>query len=287
MTIYNLGSINLDYVYRLGHLVAPGETLSALDMTVGLGGKGANQSLALARAGADIVHIGALGKADKSWLSVMEQDGVDCQHVSVLDGPSGHAIVMVDDETAENQIILMAAANHEITRDQIDTSLAKASTGDWALAQNETTLVPAFFQKAKEKGLSIAYSAAPFVAEQTLRLLELTDLLVVNEGEAEALCAAAGQSAAGLGLPHLVITKGSSGADYIGLDRQFSLPAPKVDAVDTTGAGDTFFGYLLAGINANMAIEQAVEQAINASALQVTRKGAAAAIPYHSELQGR
>ena len=287
MTIYNLGSINLDYVYRLGHLVAPGETLSAFDMTVGLGGKGANQSLALARAGANIVHIGALGKADESWLAILEQDGVDCQHVAVLDGPSGHAIVMVDDETAENQIILMAAANHEITRDQIDTALAKAGTCDWALAQNETTLVPAFFQMAKEKGLSIAYSAAPFVAEQTLRLLELTDLLVVNEGEAEALCAAAGQSAAGLGLPHLVITKGSAGADYIGLDRQFSLPAPKVDAVDTTGAGDTFFGYLLAGINANMAIEQAVEQAINASALQVTRKGAAAAIPYRSELQGR
>ena len=287
MTIYNLGSINLDYVYRLGHLVTPGETLSALDMTVGLGGKGANQSLALARAGAEIVHIGALGKADESWLTILEQDGVDCQHVAVLDGPSGHAIVMVDDETAENQIILMAAANHEITRDQIDTALAKASTGDWALAQNETTLVPAFFQKAKEKGLSIAYSAAPFVAEQTLRLLELTDLLVVNEGEAEALCAAAGQSAAGLGLPHLVITKGSAGADYIGLAGQFSLAAPKVDAVDTTGAGDTFFGYLLAGINANMAIEQAVARAIEASALQVTRPGAAAAIPYQSELSKR
>ncbi|MGC6440822.1 MAG: ribokinase [Candidatus Puniceispirillaceae bacterium] len=287
MTIYNLGSINLDYVYRLGHLVTPGETLSALDMTVGLGGKGANQSLALARAGAEIVHIGALGKADESWLTILEQDGVDCQHVAVLDGPSGHAIVMVDDETAENQIILMAAANHEITSDQIDTALAKAGTGDWALAQNETTLVPAFFQKAKEKGLSIAYSAAPFVAEQTLRLLELTDLLVVNEGEAEALCAAAGQSAAGLGLPHLVITKGSAGADYIGLAGQFSLAAPKVDAVDTTGAGDTFFGYLLAGINANMAIEQAVARAIEASALQVTRPGAAAAIPYQSELSKR
>ncbi|MGC6411599.1 MAG: ribokinase [Candidatus Puniceispirillaceae bacterium] len=287
MTIYNLGSINLDYVYRLGHLVTPGETLSALDMTVGLGGKGANQSLALARAGAEIVHIGALGKADESWLTILEQDGVDCQHVAVLDGPSGHAIVMVDDETAENQIILMAAANHEITSDQIDTALAKAGTGDWALAQNETTLVPAFFQKAKEKGLSIAYSAAPFVAEQTLRLLELTDLLVVNEGEAEALCAAAGQSAAGLGLPHLVITKGSAGADYIGLAGQFSLAAPKVDAVDTTGAGDTFFGYLLAGINANMEIEQAVARAIEASALQVTRPGAAAAIPYQSELSKR
>ena len=287
MTIYNLGSINLDYVYRLGHLVTPGETLSALDMTVGLGGKGANQSLALARAGAEIVHIGALGKADESWLTILEQDGVDCQHVAVLDGPSGHAIVMVDDETAENQIILMAAANHEITSDQIDTAFAKAGTGDWALAQNETTLVPAFFQKAKEKGLSIAYSAAPFVAEQTLRLLELTDLLVVNEGEAEALCAAAGQSAAGLGLPHLVITKGSAGADYIGLAGQFSLAAPKVDAVDTTGAGDTFFGYLLAGINANMAIEQAVARAIEASALQVTRPGAAAAIPYQSELSKR
>ena len=287
MTIYNLGSINLDYVYRLDHLVQPGETLAALDMQVGLGGKGANQSLALARAGADIVHIGAMGVSDKHWLTVLEQDGVDCQHVALLDGPSGHAIVMVDEQTAENQIILMEAGNHAISPDQIEAALKTAKAGDWALAQNETILVPAFFQMAKERGLSIAYSAAPFVAEQALALLPLTDLLVVNEGEAQALCDAAGQSADALGLNHLVITKGSAGAEYIGLDGQFSLPAPKVEAVDTTGAGDTFFGYLLAGISAGMTMHQAVARAIEASAVQVTRPGAAAAIPYQSELSKR
>ena len=284
MTIFNLGSINVDYFYRLPHLVTAGETIAADDLTIGLGGKGVNQSIAIGRAGGDVWHIGALGKANSDYCDVIAEAGVKTDFIELLDMPSGHAIVMVEAASAENQIVIMPAANHAIKDSQVTSALQKAKAGDWALTQNETLVGPEFLRRAKQAGMKICYSAAPFVAETTADLLPLADLLVVNEGEAASLSKLLGKDKSDFGVPHLVITYGANGAEYIGDAGQFHVESPKVKPVNTTGAGDTYLGYLLASIDAGDDLQAAMMKAAKAAAIQVTREGAADAIPLASEL---
>lgn len=285
MTIFNLGSINIDYIYTLPHLVTAGETLAATSFQAALGGKGANQSIALARAGADVRHAGQIHKGDDNWLAAMRESGVDCRHILTGDIPTGHAIVAVDTQTGENQIILSPCSNQALTDDMMTPFLAEARPGDWALAQNETNLTEPFLHKAKQEGLRICYSAAPFVADITAGLLPLVDLLVVNHIEAEALEAFTGSPLTALDIAHVIVTRGADGATYKGQQgAAFDVPAPKVKAVDTTGAGDTYLGYVLAGLDEGLPVRSAMQVAAKASAIQVTRQGASAAIPSRDEV---
>ena len=279
MKIYNLGSINIDHIYRLPHLVSAGETISARSYQIGLGGKGANQSIAAARAGGAVCHIGALNQTETHWKDQIAEKGVNVDHIAALEAPTGHAIVMVDQNSGENQIVIYPGCNEQISEHQIDAALAQAGEGDWVLTQNETNGSDYLFKKAGEKGLKRCYSAAPFDAEQVKALLPLTDLLVVNEGEAAALEKALGRPPEAWAVEHLVITLGAQGARYLGSQGEFQLPAPRVDAVDTTGAGDTFLGFLLTGLCQHRSICDAMTLALAAASLQVTHAGAADAIP--------
>jgi len=278
MTIYNLGSINIDYIYGMPHLVCPGETLAATRFDSALGGKGANQSIAIARAGGKVFHAGMIHRDDDDWLMDMIAAGVDTHFITRGDTPTGHAIVAVDD-AGENQIILAPLSNASLTEDIITSILTMAKPGDWALTQNETNLTAPYLKAAKAHGLLICYSAAPFVAEMTAELLPLVDLLIINAIEAEALSKAIGKPVEHLGVPHLIITRGSDGANYVGKDGTYHVAAKPVQAVDTTGAGDTYLGYMLAQLDQGVGIADAMSLAAAAAAIQVTRHGASAAIP--------
>ena len=283
MTVFNLGSINLDLFYSVPHFPAPGETLTTLDHQRTLGGKGANQSIALAKAGAHTIHIGAINPAD-AWLTAqMQDDGVDIAHIQSSDLATGHAIVAVNQE-AENQILLCPGANRGIDVAAACAVLDQADKGDWALLQNETNGGDDFVAAAKARGLKLAYSAAPFEADIVARLLPVTDLLVVNEGEAAALADMLGRPAREFGLAHLVITRGGDGADYFGEAGTLHQPALPVDPVDTTGAGDCFFGFFLAALANDRPVSAALADASAAAAIQVTRSGAALAIPARDEV---
>lgn len=286
MAIYNLGSINIDYFYKAPHLLKAGETLAASEISQGLGGKGANQSVACARSGAQLYHIGRLHEKDKNWLSFLEQAGVDISHVQLDEEvPTGHAIIIIDEKSGENQILLMAGANAAIDEELLNKALAHAGPSDWALCQNETNLAVEFLTMAHQKGLSICYSAAPFVKERVLSVLKIVDLLVVNEIEAADIQAALSKSPEEWGVPHLIITRGAEGADYFGKEGQFHQAAQKVKAVDTTGAGDTYLGYLLGRLSCGDTMKQAMALAASAAAIQVTRMGTAEAIVSLSELK--
>ena len=284
MTVFNLGSINLDYFYKMPHLPRAGETLASLSFSSGLGGKGANQSVALARGGADVVHIGHIHKEDGAQLSLLAQAGVDLTHIAHGDVPTGHAVVIIDEASGENQILLMQGANVAISQEMISDALSQAQSGDWALTQNETNLNDSFLKQAKEKGLHICYSAAPFVKEHVIDLIALVDMLVVNEGEAAEIAAALDKPAPSWEVPHVIITKGADGADYFGQDGHFFQPSEPVTPVDTTGAGDTYLGFLLAQISQGASTKEAMAIASKAAALQVTRYGTAGAIPTLAEL---
>ncbi len=286
MTIFNLGSINIDMVYRVPHLPEPGETLAARELTRGLGGKGANMSVAAARAAARVVHIGAVGD-DGLWARdrLMEY-GVDHRCISVSDQPTGHAIIAVDD-AGENSILLFQGANVGLTEDEISTALTSAEDGDTLIFQNETNMQEEAARMASARGLRVVYAAAPFDAQAVAQVMPLLDLLVLNEVEAAQLEEATGQTIDSLPIRDIVITLGSEGCRWINTDAgsSRSFPAIKVTPVDTTGAGDTFTGYLVASLDRGMGIEQAIMLATRAAAIMVTRLGTADVIPDLKDLE--
>lgn len=281
MAIYNLGSINIDHSYRMDHLPAPGETIAARTLQTGLGGKGANQSIAIARAGGLVRHIGAIGPEGQWTVDRLEADGVDVSHVARGEVPTGHAIIAVDD-AAENAIILFPGANRLVTADQVETALGSAQPGDWLLLQNETSAGVDAARLARGRGLKVCYCAAPFDPEAVRDILPFTDLLSVNEVEEAQLRAALPQGA--LDGIDLLVTYGSRGAAYIAGAAATRVDAFKVAPVDTTGAGDTFLGYALSGIDAGQPLDAALTRASAAAAIQVTRPGAAEAIPMGGEV---
>ncbi|MEL6119915.1 MAG: ribokinase [Pseudomonadota bacterium] len=278
--IFNLGSINADYFYDLPHLPRPGETLAATRMSSGLGGKGANQSVAAALAGGDVRHIGCVGP-DGSWAVDRLRDfGVDVQHVRVSDTPTAHAIVMVD-EAGENQIVIYPGANQEQDERSIAEALEGAGSDDWLMLQNETSHQGDAARLAREKGLNVAYSAAPFDVQAIESVLPFVTLVITNEVEAQQYADETGRVIKDLPVSYVLITKGKDGATWHDLDagKVLEVSAFKVDPVDTTGAGDTFAGYATAGLAQGLPVDIALKQASAAAALSTTKKGTADAIP--------
>ncbi|SFS19757.1 ribokinase [Yoonia litorea] len=284
MAIWNLGSINADFVYSVPHIPTPGETLASTRRQRFLGGKGANMSVAAARAAARVNHIGALG-SDGRWAAErLLEYGVDTRNITEIETETAQAIIMVD-PAGENSIILHPGANAEIPQATLQAALSEAETGDWLVIQNETNLQRTAASLGKKLGLQVAYAAAPFDAERVQAVLPHLDFLILNAVEAEQLQQATGQSPADLPVRDVIVTRGAEGADWYGPDGQQHFDAIKVDPVDTTGAGDTFTGYVLAGLDRGMPMAQAIKQATIAGALMVTRHGTADVIPDLSEVQ--
>lgn len=280
MAIWNLGSINADHFYAVPRIPGPGETIAATALTSGLGGKGANQSVAAARAGSTVHHIGAVGP-DGAWArDRLAGYGVDVTFVAESTRPTGHAVIMVA-EDGENSIVILDGANADQPEERIVRALEGAGRGDTLMLQNETTGQAATARVARDRGMRVVYSAAPFSVDAARRMLPLTTLVLVNALEAEQLTAALGVGAEGLPVPEVVITRGSDGAEWLSTEtrERIAVPALPVAPVDTTGAGDTFAGYLVAGLDQGMEIADAMARASAAAALKVTRPGTADAIP--------
>lgn len=285
MTIWNLGSINADMVYTVPHLPDPGETLAAGRLDRFLGGKGANMSVAAARAGAQVHHIGAVGPDGRWAIDRLGEYGVNTAQIAVTDVPTGHAIICVD-SGGENQIVLYPGANREISTNQLCLALAEARAGDLLIFQNETNAQREAAQLAREQGLRVCYAAAPFSADAVKNVLPFLDFLILNEIEASQLEQATGLAPDRLSVPDVIVTLGSRGARHYnsgeGKCREFQ--AFKVDAIDTTGAGDTFTGYVLAGLDRGISLPSAVDLAMRAAALMVMRHGTADVIPDLAEV---
>lgn len=277
MKVINFGSLNIDLVYRVHDFARPGETVSALDFSRFAGGKGLNQSIALARAGAPVLHAGAVGKDGDFLLEMLRESGVDRSAVAVdPEVPTGHAVIQVAD-SGENSIVLYPGANHRITPEIIRRALSRAEAGDILLLQNEISATAEIMREAAERRMRIFINPAPMTAAVTDYPLELADTLIVNETEWDAL--------KGCPLPrgiNILKTLGAQGAVYNDAVR---VPARSVDkVVDTTAAGDTFIGYFIAELMQGRSIETAMETASAASAWCIRRAGAAVSIPRRSDL---
>lgn len=281
--ILTIGSINIDHVHRVAALPGPGETIADRDYTRGLGGKGANQSLAARLAGAEVRHAGAIG-ADGQWCRArLATAGIDVADLATVEAATGHAVILVD-EAGENAIVIHGGANRALTQALVDRAIGRARPGDWLLLQNETNLVVEAARAGRAAGLRVAYAAAPFEAEATAAVIPHVDLLAVNALEAEQLARHIAAPAETFGAPVLLVTEGERGARCWAGPNELRQPAFAVDPVDTTGAGDTFLGYFLGGLDRGLPIAEAMRHAAAAAAIQVTRPGAAEAIPTAGEV---
>lgn len=289
--ILNLGSVNIDHVYRVAHFVRPGETLAGDAYRRGVGGKGLNQSVALAKAGARVSHLGRVG-ADGVWLwDWLRARGVDVVLYEPAETATGHAIIQVS-PAGENAILLHAGANHRITLDDISPALARRPRGDHFLCQNETSGVPEALAAARARGLVTWFNPAPFHPSVADYPLDCVDWLIVNETEGRELSgeneADADAIVAALRVrtprARIVLTLGSRGVVCAEGNQVYRVSPPPVRVVDTTAAGDTFIGYLAAGILAGLTTPWALDRACRAAAISVSRFGAADSVPSAREV---
>lgn len=289
MRVLNFGSLNIDYVYRVPHFVKPGETLSSTSFNVFSGGKGANQSVALAKAKAAVSHAGKVGKEGKWLADKLAGFGVDIESLVISDKPTGHAIIFVNDQ-GQNSIVLFAGANKEITRDEIKAALDRFTPGDILLLQNEINEIPFLIEDGHARGLKVFFNPAPFDASVARLPLQLVDTLVLNEVEAEGLTGKKNSDAALADLTgrypqsSILLTLGEEGVLFGSGNTKVRKPAQKVKVVDTTAAGDTFLGYYIAALLTGKTTEECLEIAGRAAAICVSRPGASDSIPVWKEV---
>lgn len=278
--IFNLGSINADYFYQLPRLPGVGETLAAKQMSTGLGGKGANQSVAASLASAEVCHIGCVGP-DGHWaLERLRTYGVNVRDIRLTKTPTAHAIVMVDD-AGENQIVIFPGANMDQDLQAISDALDRGEPDDWLILQNETSHQIEAAKLARQRGMKVAYSAAPFDVGAVQSMLPFATLIIMNAVEAKQFERATRSSVCSLSVPHVLITKGADGAIWYDLEDQtkVDVAAFQVTPIDTTGAGDVFAGYTIAGLSQGLDVSEALRQASAAAAISTTKRGTADSIP--------
>ncbi len=289
MKILNFGSLNIDHVYHVERLARAGETISSFDYRVGCGGKGLNQSVALAMAGAEVYHAGLIGRGGERLRRILEDNGVDCRFLGSSRLPNGHAVIQVDD-AGENAIVLYPGSNRDLDPEYVGSVISRFGKGDILLVQNETNLVGEMIRCAAAEGMEVALNAAPMDESVKSLPLELVRWLIVNETECAALTGKTDPEAMAAELcsrrPNLelILTLGADGSYYRRGDFSLYIPARRVEVVDTTGAGDTFTGYLLAAIADGADPGYAMTLATAAAALAVTRPGAAESIPFLEEV---
>ena len=289
ISILNFGSLNIDHVYHVASFVRPGETVSSLRYDRIPGGKGLNQSVALARAGAHVFHAGKVGSDGKFLVELLRRDGVNTDWVAENGSVTGHACIQVD-ENGQNCIVLHGGANREITVDEVHQVLDAFHAGDWLVLQNEISCLPEIVQAAAERELVIVLNPSPITPDLLKMDLSPVSYLLLNETEGKDLTGETQPqkiTAALLGrYPNLkiVLTLGGDGALYADSANSVSVPACSVQAVDTTAAGDTFTGYFIAAVSAGEPVREALIRASQAAAIAVSRPGASISIPNKQEL---
>lgn len=285
MKLLNFGSLNLDHVYQVAQIVEPGQTIDSFSVHCYPGGKGLNQTLAIARAGMAVSHAGMIGADGESLRQLLEADGVDCTFLRTVGVDTGSAFIQVD-AGGQNSIVLNGGANRANTEAFCDEVLAQYGRGDLILLQNEINCIGYLIDQAHEKGMLVALNPSPMNEAVTACDLSKVSLFIMNEDEGEQITGRTEPEDILAAMRQLypqarvVLTLGSKGAVYQDAEQSLTQPAFRVKAVDTTAAGDTFTGYLLAAMARGCDMAECLELASKAAALAVMKEGAARSIPY-------
>ena len=290
MKVLNYGSLNVDYVYQVPHMVRAGETLLSSEMNIFAGGKGLNQSIALAKAGLPVSHAGIIGEDGQILLDTCRKYGVNTDFIREVGGKGGHTIIQVD-ESGQNCILLYGGTNQMQTKELVDEVLSNFGEGDYLVLQNEINLLDYIIDSAAARGMKIILNPSPMDDRLKNCDLKKVYLFMLNEIEGEQLTGSPDPDVILEKLHELypsakiVLTLGSRGACYYdGCEKAFQ-DIFKVKAVDTTAAGDTFTGYFVAGMIEGKSVQECLRQAALASSIAVSRAGAAPSIPSKEEVE--
>jgi ribokinase len=286
------GSLNIDLIFSVDHIVHPGETINSSSFVRSAGGKGANQAAALAKAGMDVFMAGKVGRDGEFLLALLRSYGVDTGGVTVYDGATGQAFIQLD-KNKQNSIVLYGGGNAAISLEEIHAVLETFGPGDLLVLQNEIVRTREIMEGAKKRGLSICLNPSPYNRDIEDLPLDLVEIFFVNEIEGAALAGMDGESPYPEVLDGLVrrfpeseiiLTAGRDGAYYGHRDRREKGNIVETPVADTTSAGDTFTGYFLAARNKNMPVTAALQTACKAASIAVSRKGAMESIPFAAEV---
>ena len=289
MKVLNFGSLNLDYVYQVESILIPGETQASKSRPTFCGGKGLNQSIALATAGIPVYHAGLIGEGGEPLLEVCKENGVNVEFIRQIPGPCGHTVIQVD-RNGQNCILLFGGSNRSMTKEFVDSVLDSFDEGDIILLQNEINELDYIIDRAYEKKMMIILNPSPFdsalekcdLSKISLFLMnEIEGFQITGEKEPDRILAKVKEL---YPKAKVVLTLGGDGSVYqdeTGIYRQGIF---KVKAVDTTAAGDTFTGYFISSVIDGMPVQDGLKLAAKASAIAVSRPGATASIPVRSEV---
>ena len=292
MKVLNFGSLNIDYVYSRDHIVQRGETISSDTLNVFCGGKGLNQSIALSKAGAEVYHAGVIGEDGAFLEEILRASGVHTRFVQMkADTRTGNAIIQKD-RNGDNCILLYGGSNRAVTPSMADEVLDHFEAGDMLVLQNEISELSYLMEQAHKRGMVIALNPSPMDEELLKAPLQYVKYFILNEIEAKALTNGVEEDNAMLEAmlkkfpnAEIILTLGERGSVYAKGDVRVEQGIYKVPVTDTTAAGDTFTGYYLASIIQGLSVEEALNMAAKASAIAVSRKGAAPSIPQREEVE--
>ena len=284
MKILNFGSINKDFFYSVNDFVRPGETISSNGYDIKIGGKGLNQSVSISKAGVKVYHAGIINKDDTFIIDKLKSWKINCDNILLSDSPTGHAIIQVN-KKGENSIIIHGGANHDFNLKSIKSILSKFETGDILLLQNEINNIEEIIDRAHHKKMKIIFNPAPFKNDILEYNLNKITTLILNQSEGERL--------SNEKIPdkilkvlnnnfkntEIILTLGEKGSLYSYKDELIKIRAHDVKTVDTTGAGDTFIGYYVAGFASKMNKKDNLNRASEAAALTTLKLGGAESIP--------
>jgi ribokinase len=295
--IYVIGSSNTDMVIKSEKLPAPGETVIGGVFLMNAGGKGANQAVAVAKLGAEVVFVSKVGNDifGKQALEGFQNLGINTDFVFIdNENPSGVALILVDGH-GENSISVASGANANLQISEVQKAINQVKKGDLVLLQLEIPLatVTEAIKKCAEKGAKVILNPAP-AQKLDESVFEFISLITPNETEAELLTGIkvidlvsaelAAKAFHKKGISEVIITLGSKGAFFSNETKQVLIPSPKVEAIDSTAAGDIFNGALCLAISEGQAIEDAISFACKAASISVTRMGAQASAPTREEV---
>jgi ribokinase len=292
MKILVYGSLNIDLIFAVDHIVSPGETVSSSSLVTSAGGKGANQAAAMAKAGLPVYMAGKVGRDGQFLLDLLQSYGVQTGKVVHYEGATGQALIQVD-KNGQNSIVLFSGGNGNVKTEEIHRAIADFDADDIVVLQNEIVHTQEIMESAKKRGMRIYLNPSPYNEKIEALPLDLVDSLFVNEIEAAALAQLPQKSTPGVSLdrlvkrfPHaeIILTAGEGGAYYGAGNIREKSEIVRVPVVDTTGAGDTFMGYYIAAREKRCSVTEALGVACKAAAIAVSRSGAMQSIPFKDEV---
>lgn len=290
MKVLVFGSLNIDFIYKLEHIVMPNETIKSTTCEVSAGGKGLNQAMAFAKTGLPVYIASNLGKNGQVLADTLSSGNVDISLLNHVDEDSGEAIIQVD-ENGNNAIIVCGNCNEHITEEYIELVFSHFEKGDILVIQNEINNLDLIINTAKDKGIKLVFNPSPF--NHVIKTLPMNkiDYLFINEVEGKQLTGFEDEKSI---VKHIlkdyqdmkiVLTLGERGAVYADKNEYIYEPAKKVEVVDTVGAGDTFTGYFIYGVESGKTIKESLQMAAIASSIVIGRHGAGNSIPTLNEVE--